>query len=85
MSLKRIQFRNSTLREVDFTETDLSNAVFHNCDLTRATFENTILEKADLRTSFNYSMDPGLNRIKKARFSMPAVIGLLDKYDIEVE
>jgi fluoroquinolone resistance protein len=85
MNLKKIQFKNSTLHEVDFTETDLSSAVFHNCDLARATFENAILEKADLRTSFNYSIDPELNRIKKAKFSIPAVIGLLDKYDIEVE
>ncbi len=85
MNLKKIQFKNSTLHEVDFTETDLSSTVFHNCDLARATFENTILEKADLRTSFNYSIDPELNRIKKAKFSMPAVIGLLNKYDIQIE
>jgi uncharacterized protein YjbI with pentapeptide repeats len=85
MNLKKMQFKNSTLQEVDFTEADLSNALFQNCDLTRATFENTILEKADLRKSFNYSIDPELNRLKKAKFSMPAVIGLLDKYDIQVE
>jgi fluoroquinolone resistance protein len=85
MNLKKTQFKNSLLHEVDFTETNLSNAVFHNCDLAKATFENTILEKADLRTSFNYSIDPELNRIKKAKFSMPAVIGLLNKYDIQVE
>jgi hypothetical protein len=38
-----------------------------------------------MRTSFNYSINPELNRIKKAKFSMPAVVGLLDKYDIEIE
>lgn len=27
-------------------------------------FENTILEKADFRTSFNYSIDPEKDRIK---------------------
>ena len=46
-----------------------------NCDFTRATFENTNIEKADFRTSFNYSMDPEINRIKKAKFSLPNVIG----------
>ncbi len=38
-----------------------------NCDLNRAVFDNSILEKADFRTSLNYSIDPELNRIKKAK------------------
>jgi len=51
----------------------------------RAAFENTILEKADFRTSFNYSIDPEKNRIRKARFSLAGISGLLDKYDIEID
>jgi fluoroquinolone resistance protein len=85
LNLKKMRFNSSTLIEVDFTEADLTSAIIKNCDLLNAKFENTILEKADLRTSFNYSINPELNRIKKAKFSMPAVIGLLDKYDIEIE
>jgi hypothetical protein len=53
--------------------------------LTRARFERTVLEKVDFRTSYNYSIDPELNRIKNAKFSIVGIIGLLDKYDIEVE
>lgn len=83
--LKKTTFKNSSLHEVDFTETDLSGSLFANCDLTRATFENTILEKADLRTAFNYSIDPERNKIKKAMFTMPGIVGLLDKYDIKIE
>lgn len=85
MKLKKIQFKNSSLHETDFTEADLTSAVFDNCDLKGAMFENTILEKADLRTAYNYSIDPELNKIKKARFSMPAVTRLLDKYDILID
>jgi uncharacterized protein YjbI with pentapeptide repeats len=70
---------------VDFTECDLSGSIFDNCDLTRARFERTVLEKVDFRTSYNYSIDPELNRIKNAKFSIVGIIGLLDKYDIEVE
>jgi uncharacterized protein YjbI with pentapeptide repeats len=69
---------------VDFTESDLTHSVFDNCDLTRAAFEHTILEKADFRTSFNYSLDLEMNRVKKARFSQAGVIGLLGKYDIDI-
>jgi uncharacterized protein YjbI with pentapeptide repeats len=73
------------LNEVDFTESDLTASIFDNCDLNLATFDNSILEKADLRTSYNYSIDPERNRIKKARFSVAGISGLLDKYDIQIE
>lgn len=83
--LKKTRFKICALQEADFAEADLSQAVFDNCDLTKAVFENTVLEKADFRTSFNYSINPEMNKIKKARFSLPGVIGLLDKYDIEID
>jgi uncharacterized protein YjbI with pentapeptide repeats len=62
----------------------MSGALFENCDLERATFEKTILEKADMSTSFNYSIDPERNMIKKAKFSRNGLAGLLEKYDIEI-
>jgi len=83
--LKKTLFRDCVLQEVDLTESDLSNAVFTNCDLKAAKFENTILERADLSTAFNYSINPDINRIKRAKFSYPGVVGLLDKYDIDLE
>jgi hypothetical protein len=49
-----------------------------------ATFENTILEKADLRTAYNYSIDPTMNKIKKAMFSKAGISGLLDRLDIDI-
>ena len=85
LKLKKTRFKSSNLSEVDFTEADLSNCLFDNCDLTGAAFENTILEKADLRTSRNYMIDPELNKIKKAKFSIQGIAGLLAKYDIEIE
>ena len=48
-------------------------------------FAGTILEKVDFRTAFNYSIDLERNRIKKARFSAKGVVGLLDKYDIDID
>ena len=64
---------------------NLTNATFNNCDLIGSIFKTTILEKTDFRTSFNYSIDPEINRIKKAKFSLQGVIGLLGKYQIEIE
>jgi fluoroquinolone resistance protein len=83
--LRQTIFKNSQLYEVDFTECDLSCSVFDNCDLARTIFEYAILEKADFRTAFNYSIDPERNRIKKAKFSRSGLVGLLDKYELEIE
>ncbi len=82
--IKGTIFKNTQLLEADFAQCDLSGAVFEHCDFTGATFDNTILEKADLRSSFNYSIDPAMNKIKKAKFSLSGISGLLDKYDIEI-
>lgn len=85
LSLKKTIFKNSVLEEVDFTEADLSGAVFENCDLKKAIFDNTKIEKADFRTSYNYTIDPSKNMIKKAKFSLSAVSGLLNSFDIIIE
>ena len=82
--IKKTSFKNTQLQEVDFTGCDATGSVFDNCNFTGATFDNTVLEKADLRTSFNYYINQEVNRIKKARFSLSQVSGLLDKYDIEI-
>lgn len=85
VKLKKIIFKRGSLHEADLSGCDLTGAVFDGCDLRDAKFENTILEKADLRTAFNYSIDPTINKIRKARFSLPAVTGLLDRFGILIE
>ena len=83
--MKKVQFADTELRETDFTDCDLTGAVLSNCDLTGALFDNTNLEKANLSTALNYSIDPEKNRIKKAKFSLTGIPGLLYKYGIEIE
>ena len=85
MKMKKMKFQVCIMHEVDFTDTDLTAAVFENCDLLGAKFENSILEKTDFRTSYNYSFDPEINKIKKARFSLAGLPGLLAKYNIDIE
>jgi uncharacterized protein YjbI with pentapeptide repeats len=82
---KKTVFKDCRLHEVDLTECDLTSAVFNNCDFRNATFDRTILEKADLRTSYNYILDPENNKLKKACFSLTGLPGLLVKYGIEVD
>lgn len=84
-NLKKAKFPDCSFQEADFTETDLTGAVFNNCDLLNAKFERSLLEKADLRTAINYSIDPEINKVRKAKFSSGGIAGLLDKYDIVIE
>ena len=84
-SLRETNFNACNLREVDFAESDLTAASFVNCDLEGAIFENTILEQSDFRTSFSFSIDPESNSMNKAKFSLTGVVGLLGKYNLEIE
>jgi uncharacterized protein YjbI with pentapeptide repeats len=85
LKLKKTLFQNSKITEADFTGCDLSDSIFKNCDLTRTMFWHTNLERTDFRSSFNFEIDPDQNRIKKAKFSLAGLAGLLGKYDIEID
>jgi uncharacterized protein YjbI with pentapeptide repeats len=73
------------LKQVDFSEVELTESIFNSCDLMGAIFEKTNLVKVDLRKALHYSIDPENNKLKKAKFSYPGVIGLLEKYEIIIE
>lgn len=83
--MPKTKFNSCSLKEVSFVGTTLSNSVFENCNLERALFNNTPLGGVDFRTAFNYTIDPELNLIKKAKFSTQGIMGLLTKYDIKIE
>jgi fluoroquinolone resistance protein len=48
-------------------------------------FSRTVLKEADLTAASNYIIDPESNNIRKAKFSISGVSGLLNKYDISIE
>ena len=85
LKLKKTPFINCSLVAVDFMATDLTEVLFENCDLYRAEFAKAIASKANFKTSYNYTINPTITRLKKAVFSLKAVKGLLYKHDIIVE
>ncbi len=85
MKIRKTIFKNSQLQEVDFAQADLSQVIFENCNLAQASLDHTRLDKTDFRTAYNYSIDPEINRIKKAKFSVLGLSGLWDKYDLDIE
>lgn len=85
LKIRKTLFKNCQLQETDFAEADLTEVVFDNCDLLLASFDRTQLGKADFRTAYNYTIDPENNTIKKAKFAIWGIPGLLHKYDIVIE
>ena len=84
-NLKNSSFNNCSLKEVDFGEANMSGTILKKCNLADAAFDYTNLEKADLRQSFNFNIDPETNRIQKAKFSASTLAGLLGKYNLEID
>jgi len=85
LKLKGTTFMNCSLLAVDFMATDLTESIFDNCDLYRAEFDKAIANKANFKTSYNYTIDPSKTKLKKAIFSLNEVKGLLYKHEILVD
>jgi fluoroquinolone resistance protein len=77
-------FIKTTLKEVTFTGAILSGSVFDDTDLYGAVFNRTGLTSVNFTTAYNYTIDPELNTMKKAIFSLIGVPGLLSQYDIKI-
>ncbi|HJS01258.1 MAG TPA: pentapeptide repeat-containing protein [Flavobacterium sp.] len=78
-------FRSCSMKEVSFIGSNLSNSVFDNCNLENAVFNDTQLKEVNFLTAYNYKIDPEFNPMRKAKFSMQGIPGLLDKYDIKIQ
>ena len=83
--MMKTTFNDSSVRHVDFSECDLTKSSFSNTDLMNSVFNRTILKEADFLTASNYIIDPESNNIRKAKFSLIGIAGLLNKYDISIE
>jgi fluoroquinolone resistance protein len=83
--LNKSRFENCKMHSVNFTMTDLSKAELVNCDLYEAIFNNTNLNGVDLTTITNFSIDPELNKLKKAKFQAQDLEKLLYKYDLIIQ
>jgi fluoroquinolone resistance protein len=81
-NLKKTKFLYCSLRECNFTACDLTDAVFDNSNLEKAFFNNTLLKGTDFTTAYNFIINPDENKMKKTRFSLDGLPGLLTKHDI---
>ena len=85
LKLKKMQFINCSMIAVDFMASDLTEVLFDNCNLRKSVFIDTIAHKTDFYTSYDYTIDPEKNKLKKAVFSTDGLKGLLEKYDLVIK
>lgn len=84
LSLQKSVLKKCIARNVDFREADLTEADLSQTDFSESLFGDTNLTGADLSNAVHYAIDPGNNRIRKAKFSMPEAISLLYCMDIQL-
>ena len=80
--LRKIQMKDCSANNVDFREADLSQVDFGETDFSESLFRGTNLTEADLSRARNYSINPGQNLVKQAKFSLPEAMSLL--YSMEI-
>jgi fluoroquinolone resistance protein len=85
LKLPKIKMIACEAKEVDFAGADISEGVFTDTDFERSIFSKTNLTKADFRGAKNYFIDARYNSIKKAHFSLPEVLSLLNGLDIIID
>ena len=85
LKLKGTTFIDCSIVAVDFMSADLTEVVFDNCDLYRSEFGQANANKANFKTSYNYTIDPTKTKLKKAVFSLNQVKGLLFKHELVIK
>lgn len=84
LKLTELVLQRSKAKQVDFRVADLSHSDFTQTDLEGSLFMHTNLSHADFTDAFNYAISPIDNKIKKAKFSLPDAMNLLQAFDIEI-
>ena len=84
LSLKNTNLKDCEIIECEFSKCNLMGANFESSDLKNSRFQNCNLNFTSFKNAKNYSINPNENNVKKAKFSLPEIIGLLDIFDLEL-
>jgi len=82
--MPKTKFIKCSMKDANFSQANLSGSLFDECDLSGTIFNKTDLSFTNFTTAYNYSIEPELNNLKKAIFSIHGLGGLLDKYGIKI-
>lgn len=85
VNLKNTNFDDCEIKESDFTNWYLENTNFNYCDLEKSIFVNCNLKNTNFIWSYNFSINPTINKLNKTKFSRDNCIWLLTNLDIIIE
>lgn len=85
LKMRSTSFENCSIVAADFMSADITGVIFTNCNLHKSVFIDTIANKTDFSTSYNFTIDPEQNKLKKAIFSEAGLKGLLVKHDLIIK
>lgn len=83
--LNKSSFSNCKIHGADMTQADLSKCKFYNCDFWDTVFANTNVAGVDFTTNKNFTIDPTINNVRKAKFLSSDLAGLLTRFDIIIK
>ncbi len=83
-NLKKGIFLHCQADEADFSGCNLSLADFRGTDLAGARFAETDLTQANFTGAQRYAIDVQNNKVRKAKFSLPDALALLDGLGVEI-
>lgn len=84
LELQELVIEACIAHDVDFREADLRRANFKLTDFEKSQFVHTKLYAADFTEAHSYSIDPTQNDIRKAKFSLPEALHLLDGFELQI-
>ena len=84
LPLVKSSFIGSTFKECYFNDCNLRESDFSGSSFPKTIFNNTDLTKANFKDAKDYMIDPTINKISKATFAFPYVMGLLKSFDIKI-
>lgn len=84
LCVKEMDMIECKAKEVDLRAADCSKSNFTYTDFANSLFGNSNLSETDFSEAINYNIDIFNNVIKKAKFSLPEAMNLLNSLDIEL-
>lgn len=85
LKMKGASFLGCRIDECDFENTFLVEAKFDDSVFRASLFHGCNLEKASFLEAKGYQIDPRNNKVRKAVFSLPDALSLIDCFDVSIK
>jgi fluoroquinolone resistance protein len=85
LTLRKMSVRQCEIIDSDFINVDLTGADFSDSSFTGSEFNNANLTRASFIDARGYAINPLSNKIKKAQFSMPEAISLVEYLGVVIK